>query len=53
MKDLNMRTMGHFFCLIRRGGGDILVKVTESDLQLLKRYAHNGAESAFEEIIQT
>jgi hypothetical protein len=29
------------------------VKVTESDLELLKRYAHDGAESAFEEIVPT
>jgi len=45
--------MGAFSRRIPRGGGDVLVKVTESDLELLKRYAHDRAESAFEEVVRT
>jgi hypothetical protein len=33
--------MGHFSCRIPRGGGDILVKATESDLEL-RQYRYYG-----------
>ena len=53
MKDLKEEPWGHFFCRIPQGGGDILVKMTKSDLELPKRHAHDGVESAFEEIVRT
>jgi hypothetical protein len=45
--------MGAFFVSDSEGGGNILVKVTKSDLELLKRYVDDGAETAFEEIVRT
>ena len=39
-------------CRISVGGGDILVKMTESDLELLNQYARDGVESAFAEIVR-
>jgi RNA polymerase sigma factor (sigma-70 family) len=33
-------------------GGDILVKMTETDLELLNQYARDGVESAFAEIVR-
>jgi RNA polymerase sigma factor (sigma-70 family) len=43
---------GNFSCRISASGGDILVKMTESDLELLKQYAQGGPESAFAEIVR-
>ncbi len=40
-----------FSCRIPGSGGDILVKMTESDLELLGQYAREGAESAFTELV--
>jgi RNA polymerase sigma factor (sigma-70 family) len=41
-----------FSCRIPGGGGDILVKMTETDLELLKQYARDGVEGAFAEIVR-
>jgi len=50
--EVNERKQGNFSCRIPGSGGDILVKMTESDLELLKEYARDGVESAFAEIVR-
>jgi len=42
----------NFSCRIRDGGGDILVKMMESDLELLRQYAQDGVEGAFADIVR-
>ena len=39
-------------CRIPGGSGDILLTMTETDLELLKRYARDHAEDAFAEIVR-
>ncbi|MEY2429128.1 MAG: hypothetical protein QOJ40_2013, partial [Verrucomicrobiota bacterium] len=39
-------------CRIPGGGGDILLTMTETDLDLLNRYARDHAEDAFTEIVR-
>ena len=39
-------------CRIPRGGGDILLDMNETDLELLLRYTRDRAEDAFTEIVR-